>query len=321
MVVVIDTLETSGARPRHPEKAHRPDSPSCASPTGSASRRPGSPVFRETTDDRARARPRHGLRGGRLPEHRRMLVEEARHLHDHGRHLHARLRLLQRAHRAARRARSERAGEGRRRRRQARPRACRHHLGRPRRSRRRRRRAFRRRRSARSAGASPDDDRDPDAGLPAQGRRARDRGRGEARRLQPQSRNRAVEIPDGAARRALLPFDPPAAAGEGARSGDVHQVRHHGRPRRGAERGAPADGRSALGRRRLPHHRPVSPADAEAPSGRPLRHAGRVQVLRDHRLRQGLPDGLGEPADALVAPRRRGFRAAQGRARRASSAG
>ena len=42
--------------------------------------------------------------------------------------------------------------------------------------------------------------------------------RGAPRRLQPQSRDRAVEIPDGAAGRALLRFDPPAAAGQGDRS-------------------------------------------------------------------------------------------------------
>ena len=35
-------------------------------------------------------------------------------------------------------------------------------------------------------------------------------------------------------------------------------------------------------------------------------------------LRQGLPHGLGEPAHALLASCRRGFRAAQGRARRAA---
>ena len=46
-----------------------------------------------------------------------------------------------------------------------------------------------------------------------------------------------------------------------------------------------------------------------------LRHAGRVQGLRDDRLCQGLPDGLGEPADALVASCRRGFRAAPRRPR------
>ena len=46
-------------------------------------------------EDRPRQQAGHGLRGGGLPQHRRMLVEEARHLHDHGRHLHQGLRLLQ----------------------------------------------------------------------------------------------------------------------------------------------------------------------------------------------------------------------------------
>ena len=45
-------------------------------------------------------------------------------------------------------------------------------------------------------------------------------------------------------------------------------------------------------------------------------HAGRVQGLRDDRLRQGLPDGVGLAADALLASCRRRFRAAEGRARR-----
>src|SRR5215467_897748 len=48
-----------------------------------------------------------------------------------------------------------------------------------------------------------------------------------------------------AARRALLRLDPSAAAGQGARPRDVQQVRHHGRPRRGAERSSPGHGRSA----------------------------------------------------------------------------
>ena len=67
-------------------------------------------------------------------------------------------------------------------------------------------------------------------------------GRGPARRIQPQSRNRAVEISHGAAGRALLRLDPAAAAGQGDRSGDVHQVRNHGRARRRAQRSAPGDG-------------------------------------------------------------------------------
>ena len=136
----------------------------------------------------------------------------------------------------------------------------------------------------------------------------------QARRVQPQSRNRAVELSHGAAGRALLRLDPAAAAGEGDRPGDVHQVGHHGRARRGAERGDAGDGRPARRRRRLPHHRPIPAADAQAPRGGALRAAGRVQGLRDHRLCQGLPDGVGVAADALVASCRRGFCAAQGRA-------
>ena len=45
-------------------------------------------------------------------------------------------------------------------------------------------------------------------------------------------------------------------------------------------------------------------------TGDPLRDAGRVQVLRDDRRRQGFPPGVVEPADALLAPCRRGFRTA-----------
>ena len=41
-------------------------------------------------------------------------------------------------------------------------------------------------------------------------------------------------------------------------------------------------------------------------------HARRVQGLRDRRLRQGLPDGVGLAADALLAPRGRRLRAAAG---------
>jgi lipoic acid synthetase len=50
MVVVIDTVDTTGARPRHPEKAHRPDAPILRKPEWIRVKAPGSPVFRETTD-------------------------------------------------------------------------------------------------------------------------------------------------------------------------------------------------------------------------------------------------------------------------------
>jgi lipoic acid synthetase len=50
MVVVIDTLETRANRPRHPEKAHRPDAPILRKPEWIRVKAPGSPVFRETTN-------------------------------------------------------------------------------------------------------------------------------------------------------------------------------------------------------------------------------------------------------------------------------
>ncbi len=48
MTTIIDTL--SPERPRHPEKAHRPDSPILRKPDWIRVRLPSSPVFRETTD-------------------------------------------------------------------------------------------------------------------------------------------------------------------------------------------------------------------------------------------------------------------------------
>ena len=74
--------------------------------------------------------------------------------------------------------------------------------------------------------------------------------------------------------RALFPFDPAVAAGQGNRSHHLHQVRHHGRPRRGAARGAAGDGRSALGGGRFPDHRAVSAADPQASRGHALRDPG-----------------------------------------------
>src|SRR3712207_5424962 len=53
MVTLIDNLVMPGraeARPRHPEKAHRPDSPVLRKPDWIRVRAPGSPVYRETRD-------------------------------------------------------------------------------------------------------------------------------------------------------------------------------------------------------------------------------------------------------------------------------
>ncbi|MBN9023425.1 MAG: lipoyl synthase [Rhizobiales bacterium] len=49
MVVLIDTLESRGSRPRHPEKEHRPDAPVLRKPDWIRVKAPGSPVYRETT--------------------------------------------------------------------------------------------------------------------------------------------------------------------------------------------------------------------------------------------------------------------------------
>ena len=48
MVVVLDTL--ANPRPRHPEKAHRPDAPIARKPDWIRVRAPNSPVYRETND-------------------------------------------------------------------------------------------------------------------------------------------------------------------------------------------------------------------------------------------------------------------------------
>ena len=104
MVTILDK------RPRHPEKAHKPDTPVLRKPDWIRVRVPAaSPQFAETRNDPARAWSQHGVRGGRLPQHRRVLGAAARHHDDHGRHVHARLRLLQRAHGPAGRARPARA--------------------------------------------------------------------------------------------------------------------------------------------------------------------------------------------------------------------
>ena len=92
----------------------------------------------------ARADPQHGLRGGPLPEHRRVLGPAHGDDHDPGRHLHPGLRLLRGQDRPADLVRRRRAAARRRGARAARPRARRDHQRRPRRPARRRRPHLRR---------------------------------------------------------------------------------------------------------------------------------------------------------------------------------
>lgn len=49
MVVVLDTVGSAPQRPRHPEKAHRPDSAIARKPDWIRVKAPNSPVFKETT--------------------------------------------------------------------------------------------------------------------------------------------------------------------------------------------------------------------------------------------------------------------------------
>ena len=64
--------------------------------------------------------------------------------------------------------------------------------------------------------------------------------------------------------------------------------------------------------RRFPHHRSISAAVAQASSGRALRAARGIQRIGDHRLCQGFFAGRGKPADALLASCRRRFCPAEG---------
>jgi lipoic acid synthetase len=121
MAIVIDTLNNDPRKQeRHPEKAHRPDQPMARKPDWIRVKAPGSRQWSQTKAIVQGAWAAYRLRGGELPQSRRMLGQEARHLHDHGRHLHARLRVLQRQDRQAECARWRRTGQDRRFRRQAR---------------------------------------------------------------------------------------------------------------------------------------------------------------------------------------------------------
>ena len=164
-----------------------------------------------------------------MPKHRRVLGEEARNLHDHGRHLHARLRLLQRQDRLARRARYGRAGAGRGGDSEARARQSSS------------RRSIATISTTAGLRISRGDPRDPSA-MPGDDIEVltpdflrKDGAAETVVAAKPDVFNHNLEtvpsqISDGAAGRALLRIDPPVAAGQGDRSGDIHQVGHHGGP-------------------------------------------------------------------------------------------
>ena len=194
---------------------------------------------REEADPRRE--PEHDLRGGALPEHRRVLGPRHRDLPDPRRHLHPRLPLLLRALRQAERARRPaRAAPARADREADGPEARRRHLGRSRRRARQGRRPLRGddpRAQGEGAGRV---DRGADAGLPRRrGGGAADGDRRAPRRLQPQHRDRPPPAPQDARRQGELRRRARAAA---PREGDrrlprADEERDHRRPRRDERRG------------------------------------------------------------------------------------
>ena len=128
MVVVIDTVS---ATPLPPPPSGEGQSAGCAVAAEAGldpGPRPQYPRLCRHPQDRQGKRPRHRLRGSRLPQYRRVLGQEARHLHDHGGHLHPGLRLLQRQDLECPQ-RSDAVGAGARRRSHVQARSCpyRHH--------------------------------------------------------------------------------------------------------------------------------------------------------------------------------------------------
>ena len=65
---------------------------------------------------------------------------------------------------------------------------------------------------------------------------------------------------------------------------------------------AAGHGRHALGQHRFHDHRPVSAADAQACGDRPVLDTGGIRGPGQERLCQGLPDGVVEPAHPVIAP-------------------
>ncbi|CAA9509319.1 MAG: Lipoyl synthase, partial [uncultured Solirubrobacterales bacterium] len=275
--------------------------------------RPGRRALPRAQANDRRAGAQHGLRGGGVPQHRRVLGARHRHLHDPRRHLHPPLRLLQRADRQADPQRSARAA------------SCRP-VGQedgapPRRGHQRRPRRPARPRLARVRGDDPLDPkalarhqgRGADARLSRPGDAAGPGDRRAPRRVQPQRRDRAAPLPAGPPRLevpALLPR-PSQRQADGRRRGG-HEVGADDRPR-GDDGGARRDLRgTARARRPGPHRGPVPAPDREPPAGRALLAPRRVRRARAQGLRAGVRVGGRRSARALELSRRADPRAGGG---------
>ena len=249
----------------------------------------GRPDLPQAEADDRRGQPPHGLRGGGVPQRRRVLGARHGHVHDPRRRLHTALRVLQRPDRnpdlerpagaAPRRQPGEEDG----------PAPRRDHLGRSRRPAGLRRRRVRRRDPLDPPTGGRLQGGGAHAGLPRPGDAAREGDPRAPRRLQPQRRDRAPALPEGAPRLGLPPLRPRAADGEGdGRLRRRDQVGPDGRPRREL-RGDARDLRpAARARGPDPHGGPVPAADREPSSGRALLAPGRVRGARARGPRDGL---------------------------------
>ncbi len=96
------SLPTAAVPLRHPEKARQADSPIPHKPPWLRVKAPGSPEYHATRRLMRELRAQHRVRGGGLPEYRRMLEAEARDGDDPRPGVHARLHVLQCRDRPAR---------------------------------------------------------------------------------------------------------------------------------------------------------------------------------------------------------------------------
>ncbi len=212
------------------------------------------------------AEPAHDLRGGALPEHRRVLGPRHRDVPDPRRHVHPRLPLLLRPLRPARApARPARAAAARAGGRADGAQARRRHLGRPRRPARPRRRPLRGDDPGAQGASCPSATVEvltPDF-LGVEEEALRTVLAAAARRLQPQHRDRAPAAPAHARREGVVRRRR-SGCSRARRSSPTIPVltksRDHRRARRDERRGRRDDARPARARRRRRHDRPVPAA-------------------------------------------------------------
>ena len=248
----------------------------------------------------------HGLPGGGLPEHRRVLGARHRHVHDPRRHLHAPLRLLQRQDRQADLERPARA-------------AARGALASPRWA------CATRSSRASTATTCPTTARPPSSASSA--RSACRRRTARSRCLTPDFRGEEMPLAKVIAERPdvfnhnveVVPRLYPVAR-RGSRWERSLRVLRNAKEMGGDEvvtksglmvglgethdEMVEAFGDAARARRPGPHRRPVPAPDRAPPAGRALLAPGRVQGARGRGLRARLRPHRRRPARALELPRR-----------------